>query len=612
MDPKRPETFKPKRSLARRLALVQLPLVLIPLLLLGGGSYLRSRAVLLRNATEQMTSTTEDQVTILLEWAAERDQRLFLLSQRSEVVQTAGRLAQDPQDEEALETLVAELEATRRAGETFFSFVDLVRTQDGLILASSNPARVGQTMQALVAGLLPESGTAPLVDDPQLSPASLAFVSVAALRPGQGESDQLVVVGVNSGPQVGKIMESLQVFWEDRGVYRVERGRTYMAQPPDRIFELPRYATTLQLVSASQNPILQQPVSPQARSLRFQVEGGEEVLSAYQFIPQWNLAVVTELPADEVLGDLQPLALFTAAIIPAAAIISFLVVVFATNAMLRPLRALSDFASRLATGDLSARAPEGRQDELGTLAATLNHMAEELQAVYRSLEEQVQARTRQIRTAAEVARAVTSILSLDDLLRQAVVLLKERFQYEFVALYLLDKSGRYAILHEATGEVGAALKTQGHRIEVGSSSLVGWVSQQGEARLASEGDPSGLFRRHERLPQIRSQAAIPLRVAGRILGVLDVQGAQPDQISQEDLEVLQALADQLSAAIENARLAQVSMTAAERARLVSQITSRLSGLMEPAEVLRTAAQELHRGLGNAEILVTLIPPEESE
>ncbi len=610
MDPQRPEEFKPKRSLARRLALIQLPLVLIPLLLLGAAAYLRTRTILLNRATQDMVTTTEDQVNTMLEWAAVRDQRLFLSSQRGSTLDAARQLLEDPQDETALEAMRTELEAARRTGETYFSSVDLVRTEDGLILASSNAARVGGHITALVEGRLPASGTAPLIDDPEIAPGSLAFVSVAPLR--LGDPTPLLLVGVNAGTQVGKLMESMQVFWERRGVYRVERGRTYLIHPPDTLFELPRYGTSLEMLAASQNPILQQPMQAETQWVRYQSPEGGRVLAAYQYIPQWDLAVAVELPEQEALGELQTLATFAAALILGAMIFSFLVVVLATNRMLRPLRTLSDFASRLAQGELDARAPDRRQDELGALAAAMNHMAQELQAVYRSLEERVQARTRQIRTAAEVARAVTSILSLDDLLRQAVILIKDRFGYDFVALYLLDKDGRYALLREASGEAGAALKAQGHRIEVGSSSLIGWVSQQGKARRAAEGDPSGLFRRHERLPEIRSQAAIPLQVAGRILGVLDVQSSQPQAINEEDLEVLQALADQLSAAIENARLAQVSMTAAERARLVSQITARLSGLMEPAEVLRTAAQELHRGLGSAEILVTLVPPEEQE
>ncbi|MFN2148360.1 MAG: hypothetical protein ACK2T2_08195, partial [Anaerolineales bacterium] len=66
---------------------------------------------------------------------------------------------------------------------------------------------------------------------------------------------------------------------------------------------------------------------------------------------------------------------------------------------------------------------------------------------------------------------------------------------------------------------------------------------------------------------------------------------------------LQTLADQLSAAILNARLAQVSAVAAERARLVSEVTTELSGPLEIEEVLERAARAIQKGLGSPEVMI---------
>ena len=101
----------------------------------------------------------------------------------------------------------------------------------------------------------------------------------------------------------------------------------------------------------------------------------------------------------------------------------------------------------------------------------------------------------------------------------------------------------------------------------------------------------------------RSELAIPLQTSGRVLGALDVQSRRPDAFRQQDVETLQTLADQLSAAILNARLAQVSAVAAERARLVSEVTSELSGPLEIDEVLERAARAIQRGLGNPEVMI---------
>jgi GAF domain-containing protein len=97
-------------------------------------------------------------------------------------------------------------------------------------------------------------------------------------------------------------------------------------------------------------------------------------------------------------------------------------------------------------------------------------------------------------------------------------------------------------------------------------------------------------------------------VGGRVLGALDVQSLEANAFTAEDLAMLQTLADQLSAAIQNARLAQTSALAADRARLISQATTQMAGVLDMSRVLETAAGVLHRALGQPEIVVRLARP----
>jgi GAF domain-containing protein len=237
-------------------------------------------------------------------------------------------------------------------------------------------------------------------------------------------------------------------------------------------------------------------------------------------------------------------------------------------------------------------------------------MAEELGQLYHSLEQRVEDRTQQIQIASEVARAVISISNLDELLRQGVQLIKERFGYDHVSIFLLDREGTNAILRETSSDDKEALKTIGHKLKVGSKSVVGWVTETNVPRLSSDLSAGTKIELDELLPGARSEVAIPLQVAGNPLGALAIQSMQANAFTSEDIEVLQTLADQLSAAIENVRLAQESTNAAERARLVSEITAQISGLMEPEKVLQVTAQALHKALGDAEIMIRLVSPEE--
>jgi GAF domain-containing protein len=107
------------------------------------------------------------------------------------------------------------------------------------------------------------------------------------------------------------------------------------------------------------------------------------------------------------------------------------------------------------------------------------------------------------------------------------------------------------------------------------------------------------------MADMRSELAVPLQTSGRVLGAMNVQSSKSDTFRPQDVEMLQTLADQLSAAILNARLAKISAMAADRARLVSEITSELSGTLEIEDVLEKAARALQRGLGNPEVIIKI-------
>ena len=109
---------------------------------------------------------------------------------------------------------------------------------------------------------------------------------------------------------------------------------------------------------------------------------------------------------------------------------------------------------------------------------------------------------------------------------------------------------------------------RGHRLKVGEVGIVGHVTEHGEPRIALDVGKDAVFFDNPDLPETRSEMALPLRARGEIIGALDVQSREPGAFSQEDVAVLQALADQVAVAISNARLfqqAQESLEAERRA-----------------------------------------------
>ena len=182
---------------------------------------------------------------------------------------------------------------------------------------------------------------------------------------------------------------------------------------------------------------------------------------------------------------------------------------------------------------------------------TSRKMAEEEQADLISV---MTKRTIQLQTGAEVSRAASSILDLDKLLPMVVELIRNHFDYYYVGIFLLDESKKWAILSAASGEMGRQMIMLNHRLEVGDSSMVGWCISHGQARIALDVGEDAVRFRNPYLPATRSEIALPLISRGEVIGAMTIQSELPSAFSRVDITALQAMADQVGNAIQNARL----------------------------------------------------------
>jgi PAS domain S-box-containing protein len=173
---------------------------------------------------------------------------------------------------------------------------------------------------------------------------------------------------------------------------------------------------------------------------------------------------------------------------------------------------------------------------------------------------EVERRAVQLQAAAEVSRATSSILNPDELMQQAVNLVRDRFNLYYVGLFLLDDKRKFAQLKAGTGEAGREMVKREHKLEAGGASMIGQCITNRQARIAL--DVAGKSdREHEMvrfdnplLPNTRSELALPLISRGNVSGAMSVQSEKESAFSEDDVIVLQTLADQLANAIENARL----------------------------------------------------------
>jgi GAF domain-containing protein/HAMP domain-containing protein len=242
--------------------------------------------------------------------------------------------------------------------------------------------------------------------------------------------------------------------------------------------------------------------------------------------------------------------------------------VFVAQMFAQPIIRLTKTAEEIIGGDLNAQAVISSQDEIGTLASSFNLMTAQLRQTLASLENRVEERTAelqqvsnqmekradQLQSVAQVAHAISAYKDPDQLLNQITYLISERFGFYHVGVFLLDKAGEYAVLQAANSEGGRRMLEHGHRLKVGETSMVGHVSKQGKARLALDVGKDAVYFDNPDLPLTRSEISLPLHSGETVIGVLDVQSEQASAFGDEDIALLSTLADQVSIAIENARL----------------------------------------------------------
>lgn len=240
------------------------------------------------------------------------------------------------------------------------------------------------------------------------------------------------------------------------------------------------------------------------------------------------------------------------------------------SSIARPVEELAETATNLAEGDLERRVQVTWVDEFGRLGTAFNEMAGRLQASYTELEEQVAGRTRELErraryleTTAEVARDATAVADLRELLSNVVSLVTDRFGFYHTGMFLLDEAREYAVLRAASSEGGHRMLARGHKLAVGEMGIVGNVAASGQPRIALDVGKDAVFFDNPDLPETRSEMALPLKTEERVIGVLDVQSKAPRAFSDEDVAVLQILADQVALAIEKARLLDESRRAVQ-------------------------------------------------
>jgi len=263
----------------------------------------------------------------------------------------------------------------------------------------------------------------------------------------------------------------------------------------------------------------------------------------------------------------------------------------AGNALTEPVKDLIKGAQAFAAGNLDQKINIATRDEVEDLAKTFNDMASEIRGLITDLEsrvaertgdlenrskelefanQRIQRRAAQFEALAQVTQSITSIRDLQNLFPRITNVVSDKFGFYHVGIFLLDEISEYAVLIAANSLGGKVMLARNHRLRVGEEGIVGYAASTGKPRIALDVGQDAVYFNNPDLPETHSEVALPLISKNIIVGVLDVQSVEVAAFTNEDIQMLSLLADQVSLAIENARLFEETRRALAEAEMMTR------------------------------------------
>lgn len=445
--------------------------------------------------------------------------------------------------EQLRDRLLQTLEQTGRYDELFI--LDL----QGVAIASTDAGEQGKTHSN--QSYFREGLEGPYIQPPQSTLTGRTSVTIGhPIRDGEGN-----VLGVLAGRASLERLDEIMAGRTGLG----ETGETYLVGANHTLLTHNRRgAVNVWLSTPGIDAAIEQKA---AGSSLYDNYEGEPVVGAYRWLPGLQAALIAEQEQAEAIQNIY----LTLVIVAGAALLSVLVAVGAALAITRsiatPLASLAETTTKIAAGDLSRTTGLETEDEVGTLAQAFDSMTDQLRGLVGSLEQRVADRTQDLEqrsayleAASDVGRAAASILDPEQLMEQTVALLQERFGLYYVGLFLSDEKGEWAVLRANAGRTGRPLPSRGERLEIGTGSMIGWCIAHAQARIALEASEDEQRLARAELPETRSEAALPLRSRGEVIGALTVQHTEPNAFDEGTIIVLQTAADLIGVALDNARL----------------------------------------------------------
>jgi sigma-B regulation protein RsbU (phosphoserine phosphatase) len=250
------------------------------------------------------------------------------------------------------------------------------------------------------------------------------------------------------------------------------------------------------------------------------------------------------------------------------------------------------------------KGPEFKQAELDLLERLAGAVAVNLVVSHRVAVERF--RLNQLNLVREVSAQIANALSVNELASRVTEMIQQTFHYYYVAIFTLQDDlpslrFRSSAMSKIPSQAGTPHKVKRKakvalEVEIGQG-LIGEAAASGERMLVDDVQNDPRYRFVDVLPETRSEVVFPLKIEGRVLGVLDVQSDQLNAFHPNDLLILEALADTIARAVEGARLYSDLRRRANQLALIAEVSKSVSSSLDLFTLMENVASLIHDRFG---------------
>ncbi|MCS6909296.1 MAG: HAMP domain-containing protein [Anaerolineales bacterium] len=581
-----PLSLQPPASggLMRSLLWMMLPLTLTPLLVTAFSFYRQSEAELTRHLNIQLDTLVNAKLIQIRQWANQQVMALETLAQDI----TPDALTADRASE-----LRPQLEAFLTT-HSAFQRVLLVNAADFAVWLDLgvDPARAPTFSESSLQWAKYEPRFIPPRLWPELDAETVSLIVTAPIASGD-QGAIAVLVGILRQEPL------LQIVAPVPGLGST--GQAYLVSADGYRLGVQRGSPRAQPRSETIRRVLDQAASG---SGLYANADGVTVIGRYVWINDYQLALFVEQEWAEAAAPLENTLGLIASVTLGCVVLVSMASIFFTLRLTRPIRVLTEIATRIAAGDLAAQVDIQRNDELGVLAQTFNRMSEDLRISYQTLQATAESRARQLAITTEISRVAATYRNLAQLLPEVTDLIRRRFGYDCVLAFLANESGQLR-LHEVSGGPLEKLKSHPLIVELESNSLLGFAARNRRAYTETQAEAPALHRLDVRLAEFQSEVVLPLAVGDRLLGALVCLSHKANAFSGADFDILQTLADQVAVAIESCQLFERQQSLLRLEELVLSLLTKAHRSLRAEDILESTAVELGRALGARRAVVRL-------